>query len=350
MDPCHITLPPGTLHDRGPQSWEKRKTHKEMTKPPTHQHVVNAGPTEEELKTENAAPSARSEHLSEHSLSQLQERNTAQAHQSAAQAQYSYAFEQRGAERDEEVHYDDDARSAATGMSGPSKYAPSAYAASSHHGGVTHDLMSQYEPSVYEADSTYDASLYGRESEYGDESSYSYNQDTRSSHRGGGYSDRGDRGPGRHQSGRQSIADTAAMSNLDSVIEDDRADSAYPPSESYMSSYVSSDDDPPTRSVQPRGGAGGGTGSGRSPTTGASSRHNVHRSGREMSGGRSAFSESTRHSGARSGFDAGDSREFDDDSYRGPGEDVEYYDNTSSSHMQGSDIPLADVDENLSEW
>lgn len=325
------------------QSWEKRKLHKDTTKPPTHQHIIGGGPTSEELKAENGGTSSRSEsHLSEHSLSQLQAERTAGQ---ARQGQYGYAFEepdQRDAEMDDD---DEDARSAGTGMSGPSKYAPSGYAPSSHHGGVTHDLMSQYEPSVYEADSQYDPSVYGRESEYGDESNYSYVNDTRNSHRGSGYGDRGGgrMGGARHVSGRASIADTAAMSHLGSVMEDDRGDSAYAPSESYVSSYVSSeDDDRQGMPVQSRGGAAGGAH--------GSSRHSAHRSGREIITARSGFSESTRHSGARSGSDMPESGDYDYDSYRGGGESMEYYDDTSSSQLQGSGAPLADVDENSSEW
>lgn len=256
---------------------------------------------------------------------------------------------------------EDDARSAATGMSGPSKYAPSGYAPSSHHDGVTHDLMSQYEPSVYEADSTYDPSLYGRESEYGDESSYSY-ADARSSHRGG-YSDRGGgrgggrSGPGQHVSGRASVADTAAMSHLGSVMEmddgKDGANSAYAPSDSYVSSYVSSEDDDgrPTRSLRPRG-----VNEDPSPTSGYNSRHNAHRSGREISGGRSGFSQSTgasssRHSGARSGFEGGSRDYDDDDNYNGNAasmQDVDYFGGTGSSQTRGSRVGagLKNVDEN----
>lgn len=339
------------------QQWEKRKVHKEATMPASQQHVIGAGPTSEELKTENAnshSQSARSEQLSERSLTQLElSRNQSGAHPSAAQAQYGYAFDE--VEEDEE---DDDARSAATGMSGPSKYAPSGYAPSSHHGGVTHDMMSQYEPSVYEADSTYDQSLYGRESEYGDEaSSYSYNQDARSSGRGGyGHHARGRSGGHNSVSGRASVADTAAMSHLGSVMEmDDGGDSnsAYAPSDSYVSSYVSSEDDDgrPARSIHPRGGIEDG----RSPSSGGySSRHNTHRSGREnMSGGRSGFGassaggSSSRHSGGRSGFE-GDSRDLDEDDdsvmHNIPVsmDDQEYY---SEDNPSARGAPLTDVDE-----
>lgn len=263
----------------------------------------------------------RSEQLSERSLTQL-ELNNKNAHPAAAaaaqqQAQYGYAFEDVDVDGDD----DDDARSAATGMSGPSKYAPSGYAPSSHHGGVTHDLMSQYEPSVYEADSQYDPSLYGRESEYGDESSsYSFNQDSRGGSSRGGYGNHhgGGRGRSHHNtmSGRASVADTAAMSHLGSVMEDEDAaetNSAYAPSESYVSSYISSEDDDgrPARSIHPRGAGDAG----RSPTNGYGSRHNVHRSGRESGGGAGrgggysggSAAGSSRHSGGRSGFE-GDSR------------------------------------------
>ena len=277
------------------QNWEKRKVHKELTKPASQQHIIGAGPTSEELKTEFMEPnsqSARSEQLSERSLSQLQLNQKAGApggaHSAAGagQPQYGYAFEDVEVDGDD----DDDARSAATGMSGPSKYAPSGYAPSSHHGGVTHDLMSQYEPSVYEADSQYDPSLYGRESEYGDESSsYSFNQDSRSSSRGGYGNHHGGRGRQHNNtmSGRASVADTAAMSHLGSVMEDEDAgetNSAYAPSDSYVSSYISSEDDDgrPARSIHPRGSADLAA----SPTNGyGGSRHNVHRSGRESAGG-----------------------------------------------------------------
>lgn len=329
-----------------------------MTKPASQQHVIGAGPTSEELKTENAmhAPSTRSEQLSERSLTQLElsaREGSSGTHPSAAQAQYGYAFDDADADDD-----DDDARSAATGMSGPSKYAPSGYAPSSHHDGVTHDLMSQYEPSVYEADSQYDPSLYGRESEYGDESSsYSYNQ---GSSRGGYGHNHHPAGRGRSMhnsvSGRASVADTAAMSHLGSVMEMDdggETSSAYAPSESYVSSYVSSedqdDDGRPARSIHPRGIDGA-----RSPTGGYSSRHNGHRSGRElMSGGRSGFGESSmggsssRHSGQRSGFEGDSSRDFDEEedmrNIPVSMDELEYY---SEDNPSNRGAPLTDVDEN----
>lgn len=332
--------------------------HKELTKPAAQHHIIGAGPTTEELKTENAVPltqSAHSEQLSERSLSQLEQtsRNQPGALAAASQPQYGYTFEDVDVDED-----DDDARSAATGMSGPSKYAPSGYAPSSHNGGVTHDLMSQYEPSVYEADSQYDPSLYGRESEYDESSSYSFNPDGRSSHRGGyGHHHNhhhGGRGRASHISGRASVADTAAMSHLGSVMEMDdggETNSAYAPSDSYVSSYISSEDDDgrPARSVHPRGDPGA-----RSPTSGYSSRHNGHRSGRElMSGGRSGFgassvgSSSRHNSGGRSGFE-GDSRDFDEEEdsvmHNIPVsmEDLEYY---SEDNPSSRAAPLTDVDE-----
>lgn len=323
--------------------------------------MISAGPTSEELKAENVAPSVRSEHLSELSLTQHElarnaEQQKKQAlQQSAGQAQYGYAFDNVEDDRGDDDDDDDDARSAATGMSGPSKYAPSGYAPSSHHEGVTHDLMSQYEPSVYEADSQYDPSMYGRESEYGDESSYSFNQDPRGVR--GGYG-----GRGRHMSGRASVADTAAASHLGSVMEmddgDDGAHSAYAPSESYVSSYISSEDDDgrPGRPIHPHGAVDE-----RSPTSGYSSRHDMHRGGRRgMSGGRSAFSassmggSSSRHGGARSGFEGG-SRDLDEDEedyHNVPVsmEDLEYYSEDGHSQLQSSraGAPLTDVDENSS--
>lgn len=327
------------------QSWKKRKEHKEHTKPPAQQHVIGAPPTAEELKAENTRAQGdsvtHSEQISQHSLSQLELANQA----AAAQPNYGYTFEE--VEEDDD---DDDARSAATGMSGPSKYAPSGYAPSSHHGGVTHDLMSQYEPSVYEADSQYDPSLYGRESEYGDESSaYSYNDGGGGgSSRRGGYS-----GRSRGVSGRASIADTAAMSHLGSVMEMDDS-SAYAPSESYVSSYISSEDDDgrPARSVHPRGGPDQHRG-GMSPPEGGGgggySRHNVHRSGREGAGGRSQASasisggSSSRHSGGRSGFE-GNGRDYDDDGT----DSADYYseDQTAASGMDsGRGAPLTDLGE-----
>lgn len=329
--------------------------------------MIGAGPNSEELKTENArsrsasarsqSASGRSEQLSQHSLTQLELANQT----AAAQPNYGYAFED--VEEDDE---DDDARSAATGMSGPSKYAPSGYAPSSHHGGVTHDLMSQYEPSVYEADSQYDPSLYGRESEYGDESAYSYNDGGGSSRRGGyggGGAGRGGRGG---MSGRASVADTAAMSHLGSVMEMDDGGSAYAPSESYVSSYVSSEDDDgrPARSIHPRAAhdvqqAGGGSppdGGGSGSNGGGSySRHSAHRSGREnFSGGRSGFggssaASSSRHSGARSGFEGG-AADYDDEDEDASAmgrtpvsmEDLEYY---SEDAPSGRGAPLTDLEE-----
>lgn len=335
----HTAFPPPL------QSWKKRKEHKELTKPAAQQHVIGAAPTAEELKAENARGQGsvdRSDHISERSLTQLE-----LANQTAAQPNYGYTFEEvEGGDDDD----DDDARSAATGMSGPSKYAPSGYAPSSHHGGVTHDLMSQYEPSVYEADSQYDPSLYGRESEYGDDSSYSYNDGGGSSRRGG-YSGGGGRGRG--VSGRASVADTAAMSHLGSVMEMDDS-SAYAPSESYVSSYVSSEDDDgrPARSIHPRAGNDLQQGGGSSPPDGGGggggySRHSAHRSGREQAGGggrsvSSATGSSSRHSGARSGFE-GTGRDYDDDEE----DSTEYYseDHTVSGMDSGRGAPLTDLDE-----
>ncbi|CAM9429604.1 unnamed protein product [Pylaiella littoralis] len=333
------------------KSWKKRKEHKEHTKPPPQQHVIGAAPTAEELKAENSRTQTGSvtlsEPISQHSLSQLELANQT----AAAQPNYGYAFEE--ADVDDDDDDDDDARSAATGMSGPSKYAPSGYAPSSHHGGVTHDLMSQYEPSVYEADSQYDPSLYGRESEYGDEASaYSYNDGGA----GGGGSVRrtGHGGRGRVVSGRASVADTAAMSHLGSVMEMDDS-SAYAPSDSYVSSYISSEDDDgrPARSIHPRAGpdqpAGGSSPPEGSGSGGGYSRHNVHRSGREGGGGRSQISassaggSSSRHSGARSGFE-GMSRDFDDD----VDDSADYYseDQTAASGMDsGRGTPLTNLDE-----
>lgn len=332
------------------QSWKKRREHKEQTKPPAQQHVVGPGPTTEELKAENSrgqgGSQAHSEQISQHSLTQLELANQT----AAAQPNYGYTFEEVEGDDD-----DDDARSAATGMSGPSKYAPSGYAPSSHHDGVTHDLMSQYEPSVYEADSQYDPSLYGRESEYDESSAYSYNDGGGGgggSSRRGGYS-----GRGRGTSGRVSVADTAAMSHLGSVMEMDDS-SAYAPSESYVSSYVSSEDDDgrPARSIHPRGGGepqqhGGGSsppeGSG---SGGGYSRHSAHRSGREGGGGggggrsqmgsSSAGGSSSRHSGARSGFE-GNARDYDDDE----GDSTEYYSEDQTAMDSGRSAPLTDLDE-----
>ncbi|CAM9395810.1 unnamed protein product [Scytosiphon promiscuus] len=349
------------------KSWRKRKEHKELTKPASQQHVVGATPTSEDLTAENTrshSASARSEQLSELSLTKLEQATKTAT--TAAQPNYGYTFEE--VEEDDE---DDDARSAATGMSGPSKYAPSGYAPSSHHGGVTHDLMSQYEPSVYEADSQYDPSLYGRESEYGDESSaYSYNDGAASSRRGGysGGGGGGGRGGRGHISGRASVADTAAMSHLGSVREmDDGGGSAYAASESYVSSYVSSEDDDgrPARSIHPRashdpqqgGGSpqdGGNNGGGGS--NGGYSRHSSHRSGRQQGGGRSGFSassaggSSSRHSGARSGFEDDGGVEYDDDDEdesamgRTPVsmEDIEYYSEEQASSRGG---PLTNLEE-----
>lgn len=357
------------------QSWKKRKEHKDLTKPVPLQHVIGGSPNAEELKAENSnegsransnsrsQASARSEQLSEHSLSQLQMANQT----AAAQPNYGYTFEH--VEEEGEEDDDDDARSAATGMSGPSKYAPSGYAPSNHQDGVTHDLMSQYEPSVYEADSQYDPSLYGRESEYGDESSsYSYNDGAGS--RRGGYSGGagGGRG-GRHMSGRASVADTAAMSHLGSVMEMDDGGSAYAPSESYVSSYVSSEDDDgrPARSIHPQGGPNDAQAMGGVPTDGGSSsnggggysRHSAHRSGRQPAGsGRSGFGassagSSSRHSGARSGFEGG-SRSYDDeDDESAVGrtpvsmEDIEYYseDQNAGGMTSGRGAPLTDLEE-----
>lgn len=342
------------------QSWRKRKEHKELTKPASQQHVVGAAPTSEDPTPENTrshSASARSEQLSERSLTQLELANQTQA----AQPNYGYTFEE--VEEDDE---DDDARSAATGMSGPSKYAPSGYAPSSHHGGVTHDLMSQYEPSVYEADSQYDPSLYGRESEYGDESSsYSYNDGGASSRRGGYGAGGGGRGGRGHISGRASVADTAAMSHLGSVREmDDGGSSAYAASESYVSSYVSSEDDDgrPARSVHPRAshdpqqGVGSPQDGGGGGSNGGYSRHSSHRSGRQQGGGgRSGFSassaggSSSRHSGARSGFEEDDGVEYDDEEDesamgRTPVsmEDIEYYSEEQASSRGG---PLTNLEE-----
>ena len=338
------------------QKWKKRKEHIDLTKPAAQQHVIGAAPTSEELKTENArsrSASARSqsasEQLSERSLTQLELANqTGSAQQPPPN--YGYAFEE--VEEDDD---DDDARSAASGMSGPSKYAPSGYAPSSHHGGVTHDLMSQYEPSVYEADSQYDPSLYGRESEYGDESAYSYNDGGGS--RRGGYG--GGRGGGRGgMSGRASVADTAAMSHLGSVMEMDDGGSAYAPSESYVSSYVSSEDDDgrPARSIHPRG-AHEAQQQHSDPDGSSSyshSRHSAHRSGREnVSGGRSGFggssaASSSRHSGARSGFEGGAADYDDDEDASAMGrtpvsmEDLEYY---SEDAPSGRGAPLTDLEE-----
>ncbi|CAN0321256.1 unnamed protein product [Ectocarpus sp. 12 AP-2014] len=360
------------------KSWKKRKEHKDLTKPVPQQHVIGGSPNSEELKAENSREgshansntrsqaSARSEQLSEHSLSQLQMANQTVA----AQPNYGYTFE-HVEEEGEEDDDDDDARSAATGMSGPSKYAPSGYAPSSHQDGVTHDLMSQYEPSVYEADSQYDPSLYGRESEYGDESSsYSYN-DGPGSRRGGYAGGSGGRG-GRHVSGRASVADTAAMSHLGSVMEMDDGGSAYAPSESYVSSYVSSEDDDgrPARSIHPRGGPNDAQAMGGVPTDGGSSsngggsgggysRHNAHRSGRQpAASGRSGFGassagSSSRHSGARSGFEGG-SRSYDDeDDESAVGrtavsmDDLEYYseDQNAGGMTSGRGAPLTDLEE-----
>ncbi|CAN0126080.1 unnamed protein product, partial [Hapterophycus canaliculatus] len=339
------------------KSWMKRKEHKELTKPAAQQHVVGAAATSEEHTAENTrshSASARSEQLSELSLNKLELANQT----SAAPPNYSYNFEE--VEEDDE---DDDARSAATGMSGPSKYAPSGYAPSSHHGGVTHDLMSQYEPSVYEADSQYDPSLYGRESEYGDESSsYSYNDGAGSSRRGGYSQGGGGRGGRGHISGRASVADTAAMSHLGSVREmDDGGSSAYAASESYVSSYVSSEDDDgrPARSIHPRAGhdphQGGGSPEEGGGSNGGYSRHSSHRSGRQQGGGRSGFSassaggSSSRHSGARSGFEEDGDVEYDDEEDesamgRTPVsmEDIEYYSEEQASSRGG---PLTNLEE-----
>lgn len=363
---CPRSIPPHPAT----QSWTKRKEHKELTKPAAQQHVIGAAPTSEELKTENALRGSRSasarsqsasEQLSEQSLTQLNQAGGGSAQQQQQPPpNYGYAFEE--VEEDDD---DDDARSAASGMSGPSKYAPSGYAPSSHHGGVTHDLMSQYEPSVYEADSQYDPSLYGRESEYGDESAYSYN-DGGGSRRGGGYAGGGGRGGGGRggMSGRASVADTAAMSHLGSVMEMDDGGSAYAPSESYVSSYVSSEDDDgrPARSIHPRaahdqqqhGGGGGSDPDGASSAGYSQSRHSAHRSGREnMSGGRSGFGGSTasssRHSGARSGFEGG-AGDYDDDEEDGSAmgrtpvsmEELEYY---SEDAPSGRGAPLTNLEE-----
>ncbi|CAB1118199.1 unnamed protein product [Ectocarpus sp. CCAP 1310/34] len=359
------------------KSWKERKAHKDLTKPVPQQHVIGGSPNSEELKAEDSREgshansntrsqaSARSEQLSEHSLSQLQMANQT----AAAQPNYGYTFEH--VEEGEEDDDDDDARSAATGMSGPSKYAPSGYAPSNHQDGVTHDLMSQYEPSVYEADSQYDPSLYGRESEYGDESSsYSYNDGAGS--RRGGYAGGGGGRGGRHVSGRASVADTAAMSHLGSVMEMDDGGSAYAPSESYVSSYVSSEDDDgrPARSIHPRGGPNDAQAMGGVPTDGGSSsngggsgggysRHNAHRSGRQpVASGRSGFGassagSSSRHSGARSGFEGG-SRSYDDeDDESAVGrtavsmDDLEYYseDHNAGGMTSGRGAPLTDLEE-----
>lgn len=336
------------------QAWEERKVRKMTTKPPTHQHVVSGGTANgsEELKTENVTQSARSsdpprsDHLSEASLSQLEQGpKVSQAHPSMTQPQYQYTLDEEG-EGEED---DEDPQSE---ISGPSKYAPSGYAPSSHHG-VTHDLLSHYEPSVYEADSQYDPSVFGRESEYGDESSYSYSQDARSSHRGG----YGSRGRPTHMSGRGSVADSAAGSALHSVMEsDDREDvrHGYEPSESYVSSYVSSEDEArPPRTVHPRVAAE--MNQERSPPSAFSSRHNAHRSGREsLNGGRGGFSSngggrSSRHSGGRSGFENG-SRDFDEEtqSYGGPVpmEGVRYYEDDEQSQVpSGQGVPLTHADE-----
>lgn len=270
-------------------------------------------------------------------------RDTSQAHPSAAQAQYGYTFEDEMDEVDDDDD-DDDARSAATGMSGPSKYAPSGYAPSSHHG-VSHDLMSQYEPSVYEADSAYDPSLYGRESAFEDESAYSYGQDSRSG-RGGHHGH-----ARRHVSGRISVTDTAAASHLGSVMEmddgDDRDESAYAPSESYVSSYVSSEDEEglPSRSIHPTGPHEGRG----SPRSGYNSRHNARRSGQEISGGQSGFSQSSgaasssRHTAGRSGFD--DSEGYTENYGDGPVmlEELDYYEDEHGGEVARSPGEVEDV-------
>lgn len=335
------------------QNWEKRKEHK-LTKPAPQQHVIGAGPTSEELKVEDAKPahSTGSEQLSEHSLSrhELTTRKQSGSNPTSSQAQYGYTFNEMDIEQEDE---DDDARSAVTGMSGPSKYAPSGYAPSSQHGGVTHDLMSQYEPSVYEADSQYDPSLYGRESEYEESSAYSYNPSSRSGTYG--HMHHGGRGRQMHHgpSARGSIADTAAMSHLGSVVEMDdggETNSAYAPSDSYVSSYVSSEDDD--------GRIGRGVHSRvqhhqvgeHSPPGGYSSRHHAHRSGREIvNTGRSGFGGSSgevssRHSGGRSAFEM-DSRDYDEDSDMHHAsmsvDDMEYQDSGITTSSQGA--PLTDV-------
>ena len=326
--------------------------------------MIGAGPTSEELKVEDNMPatSVRSEQLSEHSLTQhdISSARQSGSHPSVAQTQYSYAFNDVEMDPAEEEEDDDDARSAATGMSGPSKYAPSGYAPSSHHEGVTHDLMSQYEPSVYEADSQYDPSLYGRESEFGEESSaYSYGPSSRNGAygQGGNYAARGRQAVPHGQSARASVADTAAMSHLGSVMEMDdggETSSAYAPSDSYVSSYVSSEDDEIGRGRPTRGHHH--LAESRTPPGGYGSRHNVYRSGREAvnagrggfgGGGGSSIEASSRHSGGRSGFEV-DSRDFDEedsDMHHIPAamDDMEYQDSRITTSSQGA--PLTGVDD-----
>ena len=135
-------------------------------------------------------------------------------------------------------------------------------------------------------------------------------------------------------------------------MEDDGGN-AYPPSESYVSSYVSSEDDDgrPARSIHPRAAHSSG---GSDPDSGGaySSRHSAHRSGREgyNSGARSGYSgnsgnsggSSSRHSGARSGFDNGGSAEYDDEDMG----DSEYYsEEAPSGRGGGRGAPLTDLDE-----
>ncbi|CAM9432663.1 unnamed protein product [Discosporangium mesarthrocarpum] len=296
--------------------WENRKSkHRDHVSP--EKHAVPAARTAgEELKTEGM--SRQQEVLSEHSLTQHDYgRGGVQpkAHPSAAQAQYGYGFDE-GEDDD-----DDDAQSAVTGMSGPSKYAPSGYAPSVHRG-VTHDLMSTYEPSVYEAESQYDPSLYGRESDYvADHHDYGF---------GGA---RGSIAP--------SVADTSAGSRLGSVMEDGRRD--YPASESYVSSYLSSTDDEERTHGQGSGlhGRGGAHPSAMDANSPAytQSRHSAYRSGR---GSRHSVGGSSR--GPPSGYsqEPGIQEEYLESEYMDdePGDNLDFFSEDGSSRrgpsMDGS--------------